>query len=461
MSTRRASATGSIRRRLVVQLLVVAALLSGLLYLSVRTVAATAVDTTQDGILGAATVFIAEELRGGEQGVSIEIPYAAFSMLGAVGQDRVFYRILVGADTVTGYGDLPLPDWVVTGLEPRFYTVPYQGAELRVGAVARSVLVDGAQVSVTVLLAQTRTAQQTISRQMANRAALLGLGFFVVAAILSMFTARSVLRPLSSLAQALGRRGPQDLRPVDRAVPSELIPLIGALNGLISRLRAALDRTETFITEAAHHVRTPLATVRAQAEIALRQAGDDDTRTSLRNLIRAVDNSARSAGQLLDHATVVYRSDQRADAPLDIAAVLADMVEGYRPTATLRDIDLHLALPDQPVQLAVDRLLFESAVRNLIDNAVKYSSPDAAVDVSLTVAAARAHLVVADRGRGIGQGAASTLTRRFTRGSNVSDVVGSGLGLTIVRDVARASGGQFDISPREGGGTCASLSFPL
>ncbi len=453
--------SGSIRQRLIVILLVVAALLSGLLYLSVRTVADTAVEATQDSILGAATVAIAEELRGGEDGLAVEIPYAAFSMLGATGQDRVFYRILLGAETITGYEDLPLPDTALSGLSPTFVSATYQGDQVRIGAVARSVLIAGRPQIVTVAVAQTRTAQVAISTQMANRAAALGLGFFGVAAILSILTARGVLTPLNRLAEAMGRRGPQDLRPVEREVPSELAPLVAALNGFIARLRGALSRTETFITEAAHHVRTPLATVRAQAEIALRQSDDEPTRATLRNVIRAVDDSARSAGQLLDHATVVYRTDQRADERLELGPLLFDLVDSFYPTADMRDITLRMDGPAEKIVLQFDRLLIESALRNLIDNAVKYSHSDSVVDIKLRSQNGFAHVDVMDRGRGIGAGSTAQLSSRFQRGDNVGDVIGSGLGLTIVRDVARAIGGQFEISERKGGGTCATLLLPL
>jgi two-component system sensor histidine kinase TctE len=455
------SPAGSIRQRLVLILLVVAAVLAGLLYLSVRTVADAAVETTQDAILGAATVAIAEELRGGEDGLTVEIPYAAFSMLGATGQDRVFYRILVGQETVTGYADLPIPDGTLSGLNPTFMSQTYQGVDVRTGVVSRAVLVDGVSQVVTVVVAQTRTAQDAISRRMANRAATLGLGFFAFAAILSIFTARSVLTPLNRLAEAMGRRGPQDLRPVERAVPTELAPLMHALNGFIARLRGALTRTETFITEAAHHVRTPLATVRAQAEIALRQTDDDATRATLRNVIRAVDDSARSAGQLLDHATVVYRTDQRADERLELGPLVHDVVDSFNPTADMRDITLRMDAPAEKIVLQFDRLLIESALRNLVDNAVKYSFADGVVEISLSTAGDFARLEVNDRGRGIGTRNTVQLAGRFKRGENVQDVIGSGLGLTIVRDVARAIGGSFEISEREGGGTCATLLLPL
>ncbi len=447
----------SIRRRLVLQLLAVAATLAVLMFFLVRTVADAAVEKAHDNLLGAATLAIAEELRGGADGLSVDIPYAAFAMLGAAGQDRMFYRILVGDQTITGYEDLPAPV-DAQGLGLTFYSRDYLDLPVRVAAVSRSVLVDGRSRTVQVLVAQTLAAREAINDQMAYRAAGLSLGFFALAAFLSVLTARSVLQPLNNLAEAVERRGPHDLRPVSRNVPRELAPLMGALNGFISRLRGSLNRTETLITEAAHHVRTPLASLRAQTEIALRQSDDDATRATLRGVIRAVDDSARSAGQLLDHATVVYRSDQQAGEAADLTELVRGVAQSHQALADMRDIDLRVIVPDGPVHLSFDQLLLESALRNLIDNAIKYSSPGGEVEVALT----RDGIVtVKDRGRGLQGADPGTLTARFQRGQNVDDVIGSGLGLTIVTEVAKAQGGRLTLAEREGGGVCATWVLSL
>jgi two-component system sensor histidine kinase TctE len=311
------------------------------------------------------------------------------------------------------------------------------------------------------MVAQTRQAQADILSLMTNRAAVLGLGFFLITALLSILTARSVVAPVLNLAEAVARRGPQDLRPVARQVPTELGPFVAALNGFMGRLSGALSRTETFITEAAHHIRTPLAALRAQAEIALRQTQEEEVRSTLRGMIRAVDSSARSAGQLLDHAAVVYRSDQRTEQELDLNALLTGLCRDFDAVADMRDIGLDLGLPDAPLRLVADRLLLESAVRNLIDNAVKYSAAESRIDIRAAQQADRILISVCDRGRGLSGEKPADLVGRFRRGRNSGDVVGSGLGLTIVREAALALGGSFTLSEREGGGACAVLSLPL
>ncbi|MDP2084118.1 MAG: ATP-binding protein, partial [Gemmobacter sp.] len=182
----------------------------------------------------------------------------------------------------------------------------------------------------------------------------------------------------------------------------------------------------------------------------------------LRGMIRAVDESARSAGQLLDHATVLYRAEQRAAAPVDLRALVVALMDRFRPTADLRDIAL--ALDDRaptPFATRGDTVLIEAALRNLLDNAVKYSPGDTRITVTLDTSGAKARIAVQDRGPGLQGADPAALIARFQRGTGVGGVVGSGLGLTIVAEVAAATGGTFDLTDREGGGTCATLWLPL
>jgi two-component system sensor histidine kinase TctE len=450
---------GSLRAKLVVQLLVVAAVLAVLLYFTVRTTADRAAEATQDAILGAATTSIAEQLRATEDGIEVDLAYATFSMLGAIGQDRLFYRINIGGKTVTGYDDLPMPVVRPASLAAAFYTAPYLDAELRIAVVARSMIVGKGPVPVVVLVGQTRLGQAAIADSLANRAALIGLGFFLLAVPLSLLSAGSLFNPINRLAEAVGRRGPRDLRPVRHPSPRELAPLIGALNGFVARLRGALSQTETFIAEAAHHIRTPLSTVRTEAEIALRQSNDEGTRVRLRSMIRGVEASARSASQLLDHAMVLYRSDQLESVAVDLATVAHTVARAFEPTAELKELVLSVA-GDGPLMTTGDPLLVESALRNLVDNAIKYSKAETEVRIVLSRVAGMAVVQVFDQGRGLQGVPVAQLTGRFTRGQNVGDVVGSGLGLTIVTEVAAALGGRFELTQIETGGTCASLFLP-
>lgn len=452
--------TGSIGRRLTLLLAGVAALLSVLSWWMVTGLARQAAERTQDNVLAASVTTIAETLRSEQGEVRLELPYSAFSMLGAISEDRVFYRVATGDTVLTGYEDLPVPSEVLSsGGRVVFDTGEYSGEEIRMATVSRLVLAGTQPVPVNVTVAQTRGGVASISAELSQLAAFLSVAFFLVAVSLSAFAARTSLKPLNEIAAAVSRRGPSDLRPLRRAAPTELAPLMSSLNRLMDRLGQSIRSAEDFIAEAAHRIRTPLATVRAQAEIALRSAKDDDQKQRLRQMIRAVDESSRSAGQLLDHATVIYRSDDLVRTPVHLSDLVGQTVAGLEPTAAMKDIRLHVDMI--PAKVEVDPVLMENALRNVLDNAIKYSPPDTVVTIAVSEQDGEIRIAVKDQGPGLGDGPVDTLTQRFQRGSNTQGIVGSGLGLTIAKDVLVAHGGRLDLETLEGNrGTCASLVLP-
>ena len=450
---------GSIRRRLFFQLAAVVALLSLAFVLVVRVVAENAAERTQDDILKASATAIADSLRSEADGVTLDLPYSALSMLGTINQDRVFYRVETGGRTLTGYDDLPPTRTAPTRGAPAFSTHDYLGVEVRAVAVLRPIGSATDTRDVTVTVAQTRLGLEAISRRITATATGVGIGFFVLATALSLWAANSALAPIVRMTDAVARRGPKDLRPVTAETPSELAPLVEALNSFMGRLRASLLQTEDFIAEAAHRVRTPLATVRAQAEVTHRKLNKPEHKAAIREMIRAIDESARSAGQMLEHAMVTFRADSLAMDDLDLAAMMGETCDRLGPTADLRDIDIEQVMTGAPVPFSGDGILLQAALQNILDNAIKYSPADSAIRVELAVAEAIT-LSITDQGRGFGGSDLDHLTTRYARGGNVGDIVGSGLGLTIAHDVARAHGGRLDMTENAGGGACVSLILP-
>ena len=452
---------GSIRRRLFLQLAAIAALLSVVLFLVMRALAASAAEDTQDGILAASATSIADALRSEDGAITLDMPYSALSMLGTINEDRVFYRIVVDGETLTGYEDLPDPAEMPTLSRNAFTTFDYRGDEVRMVTVARVVSTGGAPSNVLISVAQTRLGLVAISQRISAIATAAGLGFFVVATALSLLAARSALRPLERMTESVTRRGPADLRPVAIETPTELGPFVGALNNFISRLRASLLRSEDLIAEAAHRVRTPLATVRAKAEVTHRKLQKPEHRQTMREMIRAIDESSRSAGQLLDHAMVTFRTDHLSSDAVDLSEIVTETCARLEPAASLKDVELRCQTPDAPPPFQGDWLLLQSALHNILDNAIKYSPEDSVVDVTMS-ANGEIRMSVTDQGRGFGDADVETLKGRFARGVNVDDIVGSGLGLTIADEVVRAHGGRLEIaSNTEGDGACVSLVFPL
>ncbi|WP_236626271.1 sensor histidine kinase [Actibacterium mucosum] len=438
-----------------------AAILSLAFFLVLRSVAERAAEGTQDDILAASATAIADSLRSENAAVTLDLPYSALSMLGTVSEDRVFYRVAVDGRTLTGYNDLPDPPRLGRPGEAAFHTHDYRGEEVRMVAVTRRVgsLNNTAQAVITV--AQTRQGLAAISQRITATATAVGTGFFLLATALSLFAAGSALRPIDRLTGAVTRRGPKDLRPVTAKAPTELVPLVDALNSFMARLRASLLRTEDFIAEAAHRVRTPLATVRAQAEVTHRKLNKPEHKQAIREMIRAIDESSRSAGQMLDHAMVTFRTDSLAREDVELRQLVTETCDRLSPTAGLKDIALQRDLPPDDLHMKADKILLQAALLNILDNAIKYSPEDSDITVSLTREDALT-LSVADQGRGFADMDLDRLMNRYERGANVHDVVGSGLGLTIAQDVARAHGGTLSIATNDGGsGACVSLILPL
>lgn len=453
---------GSLQRRLVVQLLLVAAILSLVLYLVIRVVAFRAAEAAHDNILGASVTAIADELRPENEGISVDIPYSSLSMLGTLSDDYVYYRVAANGQTITGYDDLPMSPGLAQPHALTFQTVQYRGLKVRTAVLTRAVTVENRPVEVMVMVAQTQRGQEAIISRISNTAAAVGIGFFIFAGLLSWLAARAALRPIGTVTQALQRRGPHDLRPLKTPPPRELAPLVVALNVFMERLQDAMVRTEDFLAEAAHRVRTPLATVRTQTEIALRHAESDESRAALRQVIRAVDESSRSAGQMIDHAMVTFRSDQIARETLDLATVVRNVLDSLTPTADLKDIQMSFALETAATTITGDTILLHGALRNLLDNAIKYSPDESQIDVTVDGEDnAQVRVRICDQGRGLAGASQKQLSGRFSRGENVSDIVGSGLGLTIVEDVVRLHKGRFVLETNGKKGTCASLILPL
>jgi len=454
------TARGSIRRQLLLQLLVGSAVLAFALYFIVQGFARQLAEESQDNILAASVTSILDAAAIEDGTLALDIPYSAFSMLANLHDDAVYYAIHTDDVFQTGYADLPranpgTPDAI------GFETVTFQEQELRVVTAQRALSTGEALIVLTATLGQTRSGQRVTLLRISRSAAALGLGFFVAAAGLAILSARAAIAPVERLTQSVTRRGPRDLRPVEAPVPAEMVPFVAALNRFIDRLRTSLTRSEDFIAEAAHRVRTPLATVRMQAEVTLQRVEKEENRKSVREMIRAIDESSRAAGQLLDHAMVTFRTDQLQETEFDLGTTVMDLVDRLRPMADLRDIVL-AADVQQTVPIQGDPILIQNALRNVLDNAIKYSHPDSAVQITVSARDGQSLVQVLDSGVGLPDDDLDRLTERFARGANVEGVVGSGLGLTIVDEVMQAHGGTLTLKNNpDGAGACVSLQFPL
>jgi len=266
------------------------------------------------------------------------------------------------------------------------------------------------------------------------------------------------LRPLRRVANEVQRRDVHSLAPLaTERLPQEVAPLIDALNRLLLRLHAAFQTQRAFVADAAHELRSPLTAVRLELQL-LDRAPDEAARHEARaNLGAAVDRAIHLVEQLLTLA----RSEPREEAgewpriPLEQAT--ADGIADANALAVARRVDL--GLEAEPAAVQGDRDALRILVRNLVDNAVRYTPEGGQVRVSTHQQASGATLEVVDTGPGIPPSDRARAFDRFYRRSNAPEG-GSGLGLAIVKAIADRHGAKVSLDDAPGGGLKVTVAFP-
>lgn len=279
-------------------------------------------------------------------------------------------------------------------------------------------------------------------------------------AALIWFSVRRGLEPLDKLANTLSDRPATDLSPLKNSrAPSELRPMIDALNGLFRRVEGLRERERSFTAFAAHELKTPLAGLKTQAQIAA-LAPDAGTRDrALAQITHGVDRTDRMVRQLLDMTAAENAIDSTQPSMQSGARILANVADELAGLAQARDITLQLKT--EPTEWRTTQTaLLAPALRNLLENAIIASSRGTSVEAQLTRDGERIRFSVLDRGPGISKADRPHVTERFYRGAASPSGGGSGLGLSIVAAAVNAMGGELHLAPRKGGGEQAEIILP-
>ncbi|MBK9251325.1 MAG: sensor histidine kinase N-terminal domain-containing protein [Proteobacteria bacterium] len=309
-----------------------------------------------------------------------------------------------------------------------------------------------------IQIAQEPTRHAALDRLALWRIAGGAAFLLAMAAVLMWVVVDATFRPLHRTAASVGERSEQDLREVDTAgVPREVRPLVDALNRLLLRIRSALQTERRFTADAAHELRTPLAAIRANAQVLVAARDQAEREATARDLLASVDRSTRLVEQLLALA--------RADQPLhddklrevDLADVAREQLAVHRDRAEQCGVELRGTL--QPGATRADPALLSVMVRNLLDNALRYTPPGGRITVATGAHEEGPVLTVEDDGPGIPEPERERVFERFHRLPG-QKATGSGLGLSIVRRVADVHGARVAIAAGEGEkGTRVSVRF--
>jgi signal transduction histidine kinase len=278
-------------------------------------------------------------------------------------------------------------------------------------------------------------------------------------ALVTGWVASLVLRPLRQLTAELGQRDAASLAPLpERALPQEVAPLVAALNDLLQRLARALDVQRAFVADAAHELRSPLTALKLQLQM-LRRAADEPTRAdAVATLGAGIERAARRPHPArCGRARAVARRAAPL-VPLNLSELVRDAVADTVPQAHARGSELELVAPDAVTVLG-DAVALKALVRNLADNALRYSPAGARVELRVQRDADGVLLGVDDNGPGIPPAERERVFDRFYRRA-AHDEPGSGLGLAIVRSVAQRHGATVSLSESALGGLRVAVRFP-
>lgn len=312
---------------------------------------------------------------------------------------------------------------------------------------------------------QVQTAQRLADRHqaaltVATRSAIPMLLALPLLGMIIYWGVRRGLKPLEDLAGAMNARDPEHLQALNLPLPPrELRPLVNALNALMARLDTALNNERRFTADAAHELRTPLAAIKVHAQVALSSQDDNDCRHALSQVSAGADRAGRLVEQLLRLARLDPMRGLSDPGPVDLARLVHQEAENSLPAADEAGLTLDAQVPDGPITIAGDADMLALALRNLLENAVRYTPPGGTVRIGAEHGAEGSRLWVRDNGPGVPAEELPRLVERFYRGGDVM-VEGSGLGLAIVHRVAELHGARLAVENRPEGGFQASLTFP-
>jgi two-component system sensor histidine kinase TctE len=294
--------------------------------------------------------------------------------------------------------------------------------------------------------------------------------FIILPIVLALvwFALSRGLLPLAELQERIRARRSDDLSPIPpRQVPEEITPLVSSLNEMLERLKLSIDMQKRFIADAAHQMKTPLAGMRMQSELALRQTDQGEIHRSLEQLAKSSEAATRLVNQLLALARAENQPQAGAAlAPLELGELARATVQDWVQASFNDGIDLGFEEPPVPVAIDGNPLMLREMLSNLIDNALRYTPRGGAVTVRVRSATGHAILEVEDNGPGIPAAERAHVFERFYRILD-SNAEGSGLGLAIVREIAQQHGAEVDLfgNPRVTNpkfpGCLFRLTFPL
>lgn len=430
------------------------------------------VDQANDASLLQASRALARQLKPIGNGLLVDFPKAAQDILEADPNDRLLYTVSAPpGQFILGNQTLPLPPQHerLALNQPVFYDgrISAKGAStpiaLRIVALRLAFGEDEANPQfMLVQVAKSSANREELARRIGVDMLLPLSGLMLLLTLLVWAGIRAGLAPLHRLRMQVEGRAPTDLAPLQLAsAPLELHSLAHAINTLLAAVQRNVSAQKRFIGDAAHQLRTPLAGLKGQTEIALQSTLEPALRARLTRVHESATRSAHLVNQLLTLARAEPESLlTQNQTPVDLARLARELTAELVPRALRQQIDLGVEESEGHATPWVQGhpLLIREALSNVIDNALQYAGPGSQVTVRILSQGPEVALQVQDNGPGIAEADQARVMERFVRGTDTG--TGCGLGLAIVREIIESHHGQVRLQSLEPHGLSVTLSLP-
>jgi len=431
-----------------------------------------------DSSLSQATRALARQVKPTASGLFIDFPRSAQEILESDPTDRVLYAVSSPpGQFILGNPKLSLPEvakpvYGETYFYDANYTEPARGEQpattesIRVAALYLRFSGEGARDgSMLVQVARSRANREELARRIFMDTALPLSGLIALMTVIVWAGIRAGLKPLTALQGHVEGRAANDLTPIEiDAAPREVHALARAINALLNQVHHNVLSQKRFISDAAHQLRTPLAGLKSQTELALGETTDPAMQARLQRVHQSATRSAHLVTQLLTLARAEPESANRQHrGPVDLARLAREVTAEMVPRALAAGVDLGFdeafdSTSPATTQVPGIALLLREALVNLIDNAIRYAGRQASVTVHVRATPDQVLLEVEDDGPGLPPELRDKVFERFVRGTQEGD--GCGLGLAIVREIAERHDASVTLLPVNPHGLLARLALP-
>lgn len=434
------------------------------------------VNQAADGVLQQATRALSRQVKRIGSGLVVDFPKAAQAVLEADPTDRLLYTVGTPPGSfILGNYQLPLPPakmapregepYFYDGLIPANPAAPAEGMRrVRISALfLKNGRAQGHQQWMLVQVARSMVGRDILVKKVMLDTLLPLSGLIVLITVLLWAGIHASLAPLNRLRSEVEGRSPSNLAPLEiDAAPEEVRALVQALNDLLASMQKSANAQQRFIADAAHQLRTPMAGLQSQTEIALRATND----LAMINRLQLVHRSAVRGSHLISQLLMLARSEPAALlvgdlVRTDLRQLVREVVAEAVPAARRAGLDLGIddMGDDAPVEVFASARLLAEALSNILDNAIAYAGAGRQATVKVELANGRARIIVTDDGPGIAPDFRGDVFDRFVRATDVG--VGCGLGLSIVREIVLRHRGTVTLEPMAPHGLRVIVDMPV